>query len=70
MSNPLYKQMQGQQMNPMQGFMQRFQQFRKAVNGNPQEQIQQLMNAGKVNQEQYNSAYQTAQQIMRMFGGK
>lgn len=70
MNNPLYKQIQQQNQNPINGFMQRFQQFRQNFSGNPQEQIQNLMNSGKVSQEQYNSAYQMAQQMMRMISGK
>lgn len=70
MNNPLYRQIQQQSQNPMNVFMQRFQQFRQNFSGNPQEQIQNLMNSGKVSQEQYNSAYQMAQQMMRMISGK
>lgn len=66
MSNPLYQQMQPQ--NGMNQFMQRFEQFRKAFSGNPQQQIQQLLNSGRVSQEQYNRAFQMAQQFQRMLG--
>jgi len=69
MNNPLYKQIQ-QNQNPMNGFMQRFNQFRQSFSGDPQEQIQKLMNSGRISQEQYNSAYQMAQQMMRMISGK
>lgn len=70
MNNPLYKQYQQQNQNPMNVFMQKFTQFRQSFSGNPQEQIQNLMNSGKVSQEQYNNAYQMAQQMMRMISGK
>ena len=70
MNNPLYKQIQQQNQNLMNGFMQRFNQFRQNFSGNPQEQIQNLMNSGRISQEQYNSAYQMAQQMMRMISGK
>ena len=52
------------------GFVQRFQQFKNSFHGNPQEQVQQLLNSGKVSQEQYNRAVQIAQQFQRMFGGR
>ena len=65
MNNPM--NMMG---NPMQMIMQRFQQFRQTFQGNPQEQIQQLMNSGKVNQQQYQQAVQWAQQLKQMMGGK
>ena len=55
--------------NPMQMLMQRFQQFRQTFSGNANQQIQQLMNSGKVNQTQYNQAVQMANQFKNMFGG-
>lgn len=67
-NNPLYQQM-SKQSNGMQGFMQRFQQFRQSMTGDPQQQIQQLMNSGKITQAQYNNAYQMATQMMRMLNG-
>ena len=57
--------------NPFQNvqmLMQRFQQFQRSFSGNPAQQIQQMMNSGKVNQSQYNQAVQMAQQFQRMFG--
>ena len=67
MSNPLFSMFGNHQMNPM---MQRFQQFRQMFRGDPKQQIQQMLNSGKVSQEQYNQAVQTAQQIARMMGMK
>lgn len=54
----------------MQQLMQRFNQFRQSFTGNAGQQIQQMMNSGRVNQSQYNQAVQMAQQFSRMFGGK
>lgn len=62
--NDLYRQLQPQ--NPMNNFLQRFQQFQRTFNGNPQQQIQQLMNSGRISQAQYNNAYQMAQQMMKL----
>ena len=56
--------------NPMQMIMQRFNQFRQTFQGDPQQQVQQMLNSGRISQEKYNQAVQTANQIMRMFGGK
>ncbi len=67
MSNPLFNMLGGQMMNP---FMQKFQQFRKMFQGNPQQQVQQLLNSGRVSQAQYNQAVQMANQMMQMMGGK
>ena len=69
MSNPLFSLLGGQNtmMNPL---MQRFQQFRQMFRGDPNQQIQQIMNSGKVNQQQYNQAVQMAQQLKQMLGGR
>lgn len=66
MSNPLY-QMMGQQMPPI---MQRFQQFQQMFKGDPKQQVQQLLQSGKVTQTQYNQAVQMARQFQQMMGGK
>ena len=65
--NPLFQQMQPQQNTNL---LQRFQQFRQGFQGDPRQQIQQMMNSGKVSQEQYNRAVQMAQQFQKMFGIK
>ena len=65
--NPLYKQMQSQQNNSL---LQRFQQFRQGFQGDPQQMIQQMMNSGRINQNQYNQAVQMAQRFQQMFGIK
>lgn len=65
-SNPLYQMMT--QQGPMNGIMQRFQQFQQAFRGDPQQQVQQLLNSGRVSQDQYNRAVQMAQQLQKMMG--
>ena len=69
MSNPLFGMFGGNQMmqNPL---MQKFQQFRQSFRGDAGQQIQQMLNSGKVNQQQYNQAVQMAQQFKRLLGGK
>lgn len=62
--NPLYEQMNQGGNN----IMQRFLQFKQNFKGNPQEQIQQLLNSGRVTQEQYNAAVQKAQMLQKMLG--
>lgn len=66
MSNPLYNGMN----QPQNNIMQRFQQFQRMFKGNPQQQVQQMMNSGRVSQSQYNQAVQMANQFMKMFSGK
>lgn len=70
MSNPLYQQMGGQMPSGMSSIMQRFQQFQQMFKGDPRQQVQNLLNSGRVSQAQYNQAVQMAQQLQRMMGGK
>ena len=67
--NQLYNEMQNNQ-GGTNGMLQRFQQFRQNFHGDAQQQVQQLLNSGRVSQQQYNQAVQIAQQFQRMFGGK
>ena len=67
MANQLYNQMMGGG-NQGSNFLQRFNQFRQNFSGNPQQQIQRMLNSGQITQEQYNRAVQQAQNIMRMLG--
>ena len=72
MNNPLVggMPMMNGPIGNMSQIIQNLNKFRQSFNGNPQEQIQQLLNSGKVSQKQYNDAYQMAQQIQKMMGGK
>lgn len=67
--NPLYNQMQGGN-NGMNQFMQNFQRFRQSMSGDPRQQVQNLLNSGKVSQAQYDRAVQMANQIQRMLSPK
>jgi len=57
-------------LNPSGGILQQFNQFKQNFRGDPQQQIQQMLNSGKISQAQYNAAVQKAQQFQRMFGGR
>lgn len=61
--NPLYQQMN----NSTNGnnVLQRFNQFRQNFKGDPQQQIQQMLNSGRITQQQYNNAVQMANQLMK-----
>ena len=66
MSNPIFNMMSGQaQANPL---MQRLRQFQQTLRGDPRQQVQQMLNSGRVSQDQYNRAVQMAQQLQRMLG--
>lgn len=51
----------------MNNMMMQFMQFKQNFRGNAQQQIQQMLNSGKISQEQYNQAVQHAQQMRVMF---
>lgn len=63
--NPLYGQLNGNQQNDL---VSRFNQFRQNFKGDPQAQIQQMLNSGKITQDQYNRAVQQAQQLGKLMG--
>lgn len=69
MSNPLY-QMFGNGMpngfGNMANIIQQFQQFKNGFHGDPRQQVQQLLNSGRVTQEQYNQAVQMANYLQKM----
>jgi len=54
--------------NPnMNNLFQQFAQFKQNFTGNPQQMIQQMLNNGKITQEQYNQAVQKANELMKIF---
>lgn len=69
MSNPLYSMFGGMNNMPNNGMMnmvQQFMQFKKNFHGDPRQQVQQLLNSGKVSQDQYNRAVQMANMLQNM----
>lgn len=62
MSNPLYNLLNGQQNN----LLAQFQQFKQSFNGDPNQTINQMLQSGKVTQEQVNRATQIANQMKGM----
>lgn len=52
--------------NQMTQLINQFQQFKSNFNGDPQMQVQQMLNSGKITQEQYNNAVQMANQLFKM----
>lgn len=61
--NDLYQQ------NPQtQNLIGQFQRFRQSFSGDPKEQIQQLLNSGRITQDQYNRAVSIANQLRQIMG--
>ena len=64
MSNPIFQQMNP--MNNIQQVLQRFKQFQQSFRGDARQQVQQLLNSGKVTQSQYDNAVKLAQQLQQL----
>lgn len=77
MSNPLFQMFGGQNQQPQQNgpfgnpmqMMQEFNKFRSTFQGNPQQKVQELLNSGKMSQEQFNQLSSMAQ-VFRQFLGR
>ena len=50
----------------MQDMMGKLNQFKQSLQGDPKQQVQQLLNSGKMSQTQYNQLSQMATQIQKM----
>lgn len=67
MGSPIFNAMSNNQGGNM---MQQFQRFMQEMKGkNPQEEINKLLQSGKVSQQQLNQVQQQAQQMQGMFKG-
>ena len=52
--------------NRMNDLLSQFNQFRSTFSGNPEQQVKQLLQSGRMSQEQFNQLAQTANQLYRM----
>lgn len=72
MSSPLFDMMGNSPihgpMGQMQQMMSAFQQFKANFKGDPQQEVQRLLNSGQMTQQQYNQLQQMANQMSRMMG--
>ena len=67
MANRLYNQF-GRQNNPLEQLAQQAREFRKQFNGNPRQQVEQLLASGRMSQAEFNRYSQIAQQVAQMMG--
>lgn len=67
MSNPLFNALGGGKMPgamvQFQQMMQQFQQFRNNFQGNPKQEVEKLLQSGKMSQQQLNQLQAMAQQF-------
>lgn len=67
--NPLFNQMQGQrgQQGGIAGMIQKFNQFRQQFTGDPEQEVQRLLQSGKMSQEQLNQLQADARALQSFF---
>lgn len=63
MANPLFGQFGGNQNNPMSQFMGEFKRIQQTVE-NPRKVVEDLLQTGKMSQQQFNQLSQMANQLM------
>lgn len=51
--------------NPFQ-MLQKFNEFRQNFTGDPKQMVQQLLQSGRMNQQQYNTLFQLANQFQKL----
>ena len=68
--NPLFNLLRGNITTPpMNGLLSQLEAFKRNFKGDPRQQIQEMLNSGRVSQEQYNKAVQMANSIMQILRG-
>ena len=73
MSNPLFNMFGGMMpnnMGNMTNIIQQFQRFKNSFKGDPRQQIQMMLNSGRISQEQYNNAVQMANVLQKMINNQ
>ena len=63
--NSIYEQYGN--VNQQNNIVKQFEQFKNTFRGDPQQQIQMLLNSGRITQAQYNNAVMMANQLKGMF---
>lgn len=66
MANPLYQPQM--QTNPFSQIVREAREFKKSFNGNPRDEVQRLLNSGRMSQQEFNRLSQIAQQVMQVMG--
>ena len=68
MANPLFEALAGNKNNGMNPMIQQLMEFKNQMQGDPQQKVQELLNSGRMTQDQCNSLVQQAQTILSQFG--
>ncbi len=65
--NPLYNLLRGNtQQGQLNGILGQLQRFKQQFSGDPKQQIQQMLNSGRITQEQYNQAVEMTNKLIQM----
>ena len=64
MSNPLFNMM-GKQSNPMADLIRQARNFKNQFSGNPRQEVERLLQTGRMSQQQFNQFSQIAQQVVQ-----
>ena len=67
MANPLFNAM-GNQSNPMADLIRQARDFKKQFNGSPRQEVERLLQTGRMSQKQFNQFSQIAQQVIQAMG--
>ena len=62
----LYNDFNPNPTNKMGDFINQFNQFKSTFSGNPEQQVKQLLQSGRMSQEQFNQFAQTANQLRQL----
>ena len=68
MANPLFEALSGNKNSGMNPMIQKLMEFKNQMQGDPQQKVQELLNSGRMTQDQCNSLVQQAQTILSQFG--
>ena len=68
MANPLFESLAGNKNSGMNPMIQQLLEFKNQMQGDPQQKVQELLNSGRMTQDQCNSLVQQAQSILSQFG--
>lgn len=71
MSNPLFNALGGgmSQRNGLMQIIQQFMQFKQSFKGDPKEEVQKMLQSGRISQQQLNQVQQMAGQFQNMLKG-
>lgn len=67
MANPLFNGANNP-INPINNIIQQAQELKRTFTGNPRDEVQKLLNSGKMTQQQFNFYSQIAQQVVQAMG--